>query len=290
MLILETSSSCVTPRGLCPGDAVTVQMAILMTGKAVTHRTKNEGCPFCTSRRVCKHNSLVTQAPDVAATWDNEANASSPDEFTTQSNHRAHWLCPVCKHKWCATIQARVGGSTGCPQCYNKRRSLKRVAHPTFTACKHPLLGDWDYEANAKDSLLPEKVSLRSNKLVHWVCQKCPRGCLHKYQATPCNRTANKSGCPCCSGLKACKCNSLQSLFPDIASEWDHERNEKIPADYSARSAAVVWWRSAKRGSWQQRIYERTTTYRRQSQKQIAEDDKPRSGRTLLPPRVLQTV
>jgi len=141
----------------------------------VTQRTKSEGCPFCRGRRVCKHNSLVTQAPDVAAAWDNEANASSPDEFTTQSHHRAHWWCPICKHKWCTTIQARVRRSTGCPQCYRSRRHTKHVAHPTFAACHHPLLSDWDYEANAKDGLHPEKVKLRSNKLVHWVCHKCPK-------------------------------------------------------------------------------------------------------------------
>ena len=111
---------------------------------SVKRRTTHDGCPFCTSRRVCKHNSLVTQAPDIAATWDHEANASCPDKFTAQSHHRAHWLCPSCKHKWCATIQARVRNSTGCPQCYNNRRSLKQVAHPTFAACSHPLLAEWD--------------------------------------------------------------------------------------------------------------------------------------------------
>ena len=223
----------------------------------VCNRTTNDGCPFCTSRRVCKHNSLANQAPDIAAAWDVEANARMPSDYTVQSRYQAQWLCLTCKHKWSAKIQVRAMGS-GCPQCFRKRRHLKRVTHPTFAACNHPLLGDWDHEANVEDGLHPNKIRLHSHKHVHWICHKCPRGCLHRYQATPAARIANGTGCPYCSGHKACKCNSLQSLLPDIACEWDYERNEGSPDGDASRAVAVVWWKSAKRGSWQQSIHSRT--------------------------------
>ncbi len=234
----------------------------------VHQRTQNDGCPFCKGRRVCKHSSLASQAPDIAASWDFGANASTPHDYTAHSGHRAHWLCPTCKHKWSATIKNRVSGR-GSRLCFNTNgRTQNRVSHPTFAACNHPLLSEWDYEANAPEGLHPEEIRLRSNKLVHWVCHKCPRGCLHRYQARPCHRTLLGSGCPCCSGHKACKCNSLQSLFPDVAREWDAERNEGTPDDYAAQSAVDVWRRSAQRGSWQQSIMSRTHSGLKKHKKQ----------------------
>ena len=234
----------------------------------VSNRTINDGCPFCKGRRVCKHTSLGSQAPDIAASWDFEANASTPSDYTANSHHQAQWLCPNCKHKWSARINMRVSGLTGCPQCFRNRRRLSKVSHFTFAACDHPLLGDWDFEANAKDGLYPEKIRLRSKKHVHWVCHKCPRGCLHRYQAPPNDRIGKGSGCPSCSGHKACKCNSLQSLFPNIAREWDYERNEGSPDEYASRSRVVAWWTSAELGSWQQRIYGRTDMRTKKHRKQ----------------------
>jgi len=224
----------------------------------VSSRSKADGCPFCKGRRVCKHNSLAAQAPDVAASWDSEANDRTPDDYTAHSHHRAQWLCPACKHKWSAMIYTRVHGSTGCLECFRNRRHLNQITHPTFVACNHPLLSDWNYEANAQEGLHPDKIRLRSNKRVHWVCHKCPRGCLHKYQATPRDRNFRGSGCPCCSGHKACKCNSLQSLSPDIAFEWDYERSVGSPDECASQSHVVAWWKSAERGSWQQSIQSRT--------------------------------
>jgi len=179
---------------------------------AVHQRTCNDGCPFCRGRRVCKHNSLATKAPDVTLSWDAEANGGTPHNYTAHSAHRAHWLCPTCKHKWSAVIDRRVSGS-GCPQCFHNRCYLKQATHPTLAACNHPLLVEWDYEANAHVGLHPDKVRLRSHKLVHWVCHKCPRGCLHRYQARAYSRTLSGNGCPCCSGHKTCKCNSCNHCF-----------------------------------------------------------------------------
>ena len=234
----------------------------------VSRRTSNNGCPFCKGRRVCKHNSLATQATDIAASWDAAANIGTPHDYTAHSSHRAQWMCPTCKHKWSALIQRHVSFSSGCPQCYNARRSLSNLTRPTFAACNHPLLGHWDHEANVRDGLYPEKIRLRSHKLVHWVCHKCPRGCLHKYQATPNDRTGKGSGCPYCSGNKACKCNSLQSLFPDIAQEWDDEQNEGTPDDCTSQSGCSVWWKSAEHGSWHQKIRARTDSRLKKHQKQ----------------------
>ena len=85
---------------------------------------------------------------------------------------------------------------------------------------------------NEEAGLDPGKLWCRSKKKAHWICNKCPKGIPHTWQAVIDNvRSAllrQTSGCPCCVGLQACKCNALQSLFPEVAAEWDYERNQGI--------------------------------------------------------------
>ena len=134
-----------------------------------------------------------------------------------------------------------------------------KYKQPTFEAVQHPLLLEWDFERNPKDSIHPQNTTLGSRKLVHWVCHKCPKGQLHLYQMTPNNRTRNRGqGCPYCAGKQAYKCNSLEAHHPVISSEWDFEMNDMTLADVTSGSNKAVWWKNDVRGSWKQRVFERT--------------------------------
>jgi len=224
----------------------------------VTNRTKNDGCPFCKGKKVCQHNSVATIAPDVAASWDSTANEGTPHDFTANSHFKKQWHCSVCGHKWQAIIHGRVGQKSGCPECYNLKRARPKVRQPTLAECNHSLLKEWDTEANAKERLFPDKLTLGSQKRVHWLCHKCPLGVTHKWVASINSRALLGSGCSCCGGRTACKCNSLPSLYPDIAQEWDYSKNDGKPCDYTAKSHAVVWWKSSDLRSWQQSVNSRT--------------------------------
>ncbi len=224
----------------------------------VTSRTKNDGCPFCAGRKVCQHNSVASKAPEVAASWDSTANDGTPHDFTANGSFTKQWHCPVCGHKWLASISHCVGQSSGCPMCYNLKRAEPRVRQPTLAECNHALLKEWDTEANAKEGLFPDTLTLGSNKPVHWTCCKCPLGLPHKWVATMNRRALAGNGCSCCAGRTACQCNSLPSLYPGIAQEWDCCKNDGDPGDYTAKSHAVVWWKSSDLGSWQQSVNSRT--------------------------------
>ncbi len=225
---------------------------------SVVHRKRYEGCPFCLGRRVCQHNSVATKAPNVAASWDSTANDGTPHDFTANSSRRKQWHCHVCGHKWLARISSRVVGQTGCPECYNLKRAWPKVRLPTLAECNHPLLKDWDTEANAKEGLFPDKLTLGSNKRVHWLCRKCPLGLTHKYTSSVNSRALAGKGCSICDGFSTCKCNSLPSLFPHVAQEWDYDKNDRNPGDCTARSLAMIWWKSEDRQSRQQSINSRT--------------------------------
>ena len=227
-------------------------------------RTANDGCPFCSGKRACIHNSLATRSHAAAASWDYSANEGTPDDYTAGSDYRATWNCQDCGLSWQARIKERALRGTGCPHCYKLRNGRKadgsRTSHPTLRGASgdHPLMAEWDEDANEKAGLHPENIKLRSHIQVNWICRKCPLGVLHLYKAMPNDRTSRCSGCPFCDAHKACKCNSLQTHFPELVEEWDFDRNQGTPEDYTAGSHKPVWWKTAERGSWQQTIHSRT--------------------------------
>jgi len=224
---------------------------------SVYSRTRGSKCPYCAGRKVCQHNSLTTKAPSQLQYWNQDKNAKTPEQTIAGSNLRAEWMCPVCSHEWQGQVAQRVQNDSGCPRCSNKARREKK--HPTFEAAQHQLLHEWDYERNAADGIHPNSTTLGSKKLVHWVCRDCPKGQLHLYQMRASDRTGNHSqGCSYCAGHQVCKCNSLQTHYPVIASEWDFARNDLAPAQVTSRSGQLVWWDNPVRGSWAQRIHERT--------------------------------
>ena len=64
-------------------------------------------------------------------------------------------------------------------------------------------------------------------------------------------------GCPVCAGQQACVCNSLLSLCPSVAAEFDVAKNGFPPSQITAYSGQEVWWRNANCGSWRQAVHER---------------------------------
>ena len=233
----------------------------------VSDRSRGNGCSQCSGHKVCKHNSLATKAPLVAGQWDYEANSGTPDDVLALSNHLVHWHCKVCGHKWKASPSGRVYRKTGCKQCsVNERKGKKTTPQPTFAECKHRLLAEWDHKRNAAQERYPDKVRLGSKKQIFWLCGKCPAGQEHSWSAKPNNRTGRHStSCPFCAGKGACKCNSLQALYPDTAAEWDYSKNQGQPSDYPASSHHLAWWSSPEVGSWQQTINSRTLRIQQKS-------------------------
>ncbi|KAL3156307.1 hypothetical protein ABBQ32_012575 [Trebouxia sp. C0010 RCD-2024] len=250
----------------------------------VQSRHNGTGCPQCSSRVVCKHNSLATKAPLVAAEWDYQANDHTPEDLVAHSHHKANWHCKLCGCKWEAAINARVGKiKTGCPQCFEASRTMARIRHPTFAECSHPLLAEWDHQRNAAQGHFPDKVTLKSNKQIFWICTNCPAGQEHSWSARPTSRTGHiKSGCPFCAGQAACKCNSLKALYPDTAAEWDYKKNQSQPSNYTASSTHLAWWFNPQYGSWQQSVDARTIQVQKKAARLRRSQERQNSARPSL--------
>ena len=111
------------------------------------------------------------------------------------------------------------------------------------------LLQEWDWE---KNTLLPTEITTRSNKKVWW---KCEHG--HPWEAAAYNRSAGR-GCPYCSGRKVWKgFNDLVTTYPELAAQWDWEKNTMLPTAVTAGSNKKIWWACEYGHSWEATVASR---------------------------------
>ena len=116
---------------------------------------------------------------------------------------------------------------------------------------KQQLLEQWDDERNLP--LTPQTVTYGSKQLVWWHCENG-----HSWQAAVCTRTGG-TGCPYCTGRKVLVgYNDRASVHPELARQWDYAKNMPlVPADVSAGSQRLVWWRCGKGHSWRAAVRSR---------------------------------
>jgi very-short-patch-repair endonuclease len=219
----------------------------------ISVRTKGHGCPFCLGFKVCPCNSLETWKPDILSEW-HPRNSLKPSEVSVSSGKKVWWKCTKMgcdHHEWEAIIKSRTRGN-GCPFCAGYKvcpcNSLQTL-EPDISAECHP-----------RNTLKPSEVPVGSHKKVWWKCLKM--GCdHHEWEATIANRT-NDRGCPFCAGKKICPCNSLQTIKPDIAAEWHHQKNISLkPSEVTVGSGKKVWWKCLKKGC-DHHIWEATVNHR----------------------------
>ena len=90
---------------------------------------------------------------------------------------------------------------------------------------------------------------------------------IQRISGSPYSHVGLGRGCAVCAGHQACVCNSLHSLFPSIAAEFDMVKNGFAPSEITAQSHKEVWWRSAEMGSWRQAVQARTKSWTRTEKK-----------------------
>ena len=113
--------------------------------------------------------------------------------------------------------------------------------------------GLWDAEKNLPLTLAD--VSPGSGRRVWW---RCTRG--HSWQAIVHN-VAKGGRCPFCrdSRVSAGE-NDLATRHPDVASQWDDQKNGDLTPDrVMPGSHEPVWWRCERGHSWRAEIRSRTT-------------------------------
>jgi hypothetical protein len=195
------------------------------------------GCKFCNSGSICPHNNLTTTHPDICKEWDYERNEKGPENYAYGVDVKVFWICPInpcgC-HNYESRINTRTLKGSGCKFC----NLGVACPHNNLTTTHPELAKQWDYGRNEKG---PEHYTFGSRANVNWICPINPCGC-HNYESQISSRTLQKSGCKFCNSGISCPHNNLTITYPELCKEWDYERNEKGPENYTHGSNVKVHW------------------------------------------------
>lgn len=204
----------------------------------ISTRSRGSGCPCCSGHRTGPDNSLSVLRPGLASEWDREKNGGlTPYDVTVSSSKKVWWVCEG-GHSWLAAIHNRSRG-TSCPFCSGKKASPDNSLH----ALRPDLASGWDKERNG--GLTPHDITTGSTKKAWWICDKG-----HSWFAQISSRSKGR-GCPFCSGRRIGPDNDLHSRRPDLALEWDQEKNGGLtPHDVMPGSDKKAWWTCDKGHSW----------------------------------------
>ena len=214
----------------------------------VRARVRGTGCPYCSHNKVLEgFNDLTTRFPEVAAEWSERNLPLLPTMVTAFSNRKAWWKCSK-GHEWYTLISTRSGGSK-CPYC----SGIELLKGFNDFATRQPELAkEW---SDRNLPLTPDMVNEKSRKKVWWKCHVCG----FEWQSLVKSRIKG-TVCPVCAD-RAVKegYNDLAATDPEIASEWNFEKNKGLlPSHISRNSLRYVWWRDSFGHEWRDRVFNRT--------------------------------
>lgn len=142
------------------------------------------------------------------ALWDYEANAPlTPEMVKPFSDTIVSWICPInSNHKWKNTVKS-VSLGYGCKRCSKRHQYSTKEWVEAATKAHN---GKYNYD-------LVEYVN--SHTKINIICSK------HGIFSQIPTEHLNGKGCPYCAHQKFHPSESLATLYPEIAAQWDYERN-----------------------------------------------------------------
>lgn len=194
------------------------------------------GCPYCSNKKVLKgFNDLASKFPKVAKEWDFNGNEGvRPEQVTFGTPKSFKWVCKL-GHGFESRVVDRTKRGIQCPTCMNQKLQVGfndlKTTHPKLAGEWHPVLnGD----------RTPTDVQGGSGGKAWWLCDLG-----HAFEAEIRQRKNKGTGCTVCSNMQVLEgFNDLVTTHPQIAAEWDWERNKgQKPSDFIAGNRLKFWWK-----------------------------------------------
>ena len=207
----------------------------------INHRVcSSTGCPHCYRNPYYDGNDFASNFPELLKEWDYEKNDKLgifPDKIAKASRKIVYWKC-VNNHEWKTRISERYSGY-GCKECHmNSYYSNGN----DFLSNNPELMKEWDYDKNNNMNIFPDKVTKKSEKIVHWKCEFS-----HEWTMSIYSRVKNNdNNCPLCSKDLIIGVNDLITQHNDVLNYWDYEQNNKrgiIPDHLTKNSRIKVYWK-----------------------------------------------
>lgn len=166
------------------------------------------------------------------------------------------WKCinDNCKEEFFARW-SNIQTGYGCPYCVGQKAGISNC----LATLRPDLAKQWHPTKNG--DLTPYDVTCRSKKEAWWQCPNNPK---HEWLSIIYNRDRG-NGCPYCiksqgGHTRSSEDYNLLVCSPHIAEEWNYDKNDKRPEDYTPVSGQHVWWKCKKEEcgyEWKSRIADR---------------------------------
>ncbi len=193
--------------------------------------------------------SLSETHPELCQFWDHERNGIlTPDDVVAGSAKLVYWKCDK-GHSTKTEIRGKVGGSR-CGVCLNR---ILLSGYNDLATYYPEIAKQWHPTKNG--NLKPTEVLFGARVKVWWRCEKG-----HEWEAWLYSRNPQTDGCQACINKVVVKGeNDLESCFPEIAKEWDYEKNGGVkPSDVTFGTPATYFWKCSKGHSFRLSIHKRT--------------------------------
>lgn len=219
-------------------------------------------------------HSFAERFPELAREWHPTKNGDlKPEDVSSSYKDKVWWYLPYDDEKtghhdfeWRDTVHGRTMKHRGCPFLTGKR------VWPGFNdlETRYPELArEWHPTKNG--DLKPSQVVPGCNDEVWWYLPYDDEKTGHhdfEWQARISSRVYSHAGCPFLGGAGVWPgFNDIMTTHPDIAAEWDYEKNDRLPTEVSAGCGDKVWWKrieiddltgQPREVSWQQKVNKRT--------------------------------
>lgn len=141
---------------------------------------------------ICIHHNHKVDPNGGSEEWNYELNKGIRPEQVAPTASRKFWY--TCPKEWChmsySQIPANRSTGTRCPYC-----SSALACEWNSLARNYPdLAQDWD----TSNTMQPNAITSHSRIKVKWI-HVTPDGTIHRWEASPCDRTKKLSGCPWCN-------------------------------------------------------------------------------------------
>lgn len=175
--------------------------------------------------------------------WDYVRNGlKTPSNTMYGSTYNAWWKCSK-NHSYQAKMYSRAKEvPSDCPICSNR---IVLVGYNDLATTHPDLAKEWHPYKNGK--LTPYNVTCGMTKRVWWFLpyddEKTGKHFDFEWETSINNRAMKKSGCPYLAGRVWTGYNDLQTLNPEMAKDWDYDKNDAIPSNVSPNDNHQFYWK-----------------------------------------------
>lgn len=177
---------------------------------------------------------------EILELYNNAQNKFKSDEIGFSASKVVNWKCEKCGMSWEQSLnKMTIKTNGGCSFCNHQKPSYFYNLITEFPELEK----EWDYEQNLNK---PIDYLPKSKQKVWW---KCVNGHVwegvirDRSKSIERNKQKGKPICPFCNHEKVSTSYNLVTEFPNIAKQWDYNKNGSMqPLEISPKTNKKVWW------------------------------------------------